>query len=231
MKKTSNFLLSIFFLGIIGCSTYGAFHSSHDRSVDFNQYKTFAWLPDSGMIARTDSFRNTAYDNDVIRNNAKNYIANELSIRGLLVDVDSPDVLMQLVLLNEKRERYVTDYYYSPPYYPYYYYNPYYHPYYYPYYDHYTYYGWGCYDFYCGYAPVYKETFVRGTITINMFDRKQKKMVWTGSAEGNIYDPFYIEQDIHPAIKKVMKNFPIKPVDKEKRKEKKKDKENAISKR
>lgn len=215
MKKTfTNFFLWIFFTGIAGCTAYTSFYSSYDHSVDFKKYKTFAWLPDSGMVARKDSFRNSAYDNDVIRNNVKNYIAHDLSGRGLRIEVDTPDVLMQLVLLNEKREHYVTDYY--PPYRaPYYYYNPYYHPYYYPYYDFYTYYGWGCYDYYCDYTPaVYKEIYVKGTITINMFDRKQKKLVWTGSAEGNIYDPTYLEQDIHPAVKKIMEKFPLKSIEK-----------------
>lgn len=230
MKKEINYFLLLLLFGIIACSTYTSFHSSYDHSIDFSKYKTFAWLPDSGMVARKDSFRNTAYDNDVIRNNVKNYISHDLSKRALRMEVDSPDVLMQLVLLNEKRERYVADYYpyYRSPYYPYYFYNPFYHPFYYPYYDHYTYYGWGCYDFYCDYTPsVYKETFVRGTVTVNMFDRKQKKLVWTASAEGNIYDPTYIEQDIHPAIQKIMKRFPIKEVEKEKGNER----PNAISKR
>jgi hypothetical protein len=223
MKKTLHALFFILFLGITGCTTYTNFRSSYDHNVDFNNYKTFAWLPDSGMTARTDSFRYTAYDNDIIRNNVKNYIALELSQRGLRVEVDSPDVLVQLVLLNEKRERYVTDYYpyYRPPYYPYYFYNPFYHRYYYPYYDHYTFYGWGCSGYYCGYNPstTYKETYVRGTISVNMFDRKLKKLVWTGSAEGNIYDPAYIEEDIHPAVQKIMKSLPIKPSVKEKHKQ------------
>lgn len=224
MKK-SLLYLSVFLFAIAGCSTYNSFYSNYDRSTDFKKYRTFAWLPDSGMVARTDSFRNSAYDNDIIRNNVKNYVAHDLSQRGLRVNVDNPDALIQLVLLNEKRERYVADY----PFYPSYYYrNPFYHPYYYPYYDYYTYYGWGCSDFYCGYSPsYYKETFVRGTITINMFDREQQKLVWTGSAEGNIYDPSFIEQDIHPAIKRIMKSFPIKTVENGRPN----DRQNAISRR
>ncbi len=45
-----------------------------------------------------------------------------------------------------------------------------------------------------------------------MYDRKLKKLVWTGSAEGDIYDPRYIQFDVHPAIDRIMKKFPVKSV-------------------
>lgn len=49
-----------------------------------------------------------------------------------------------------------------------------------------------------------------------MYDRKLKKLVWTGSAEGNIYDPRYIQYDVHPAIDRIMRTFPLKARRKEK---------------
>lgn len=197
-----------------GCSVYTNVYSDYDRSVNFNTYKTFAWLPDSGVVMKKDTFNNTPYDNDIIRNNAKNYINHCFGERGYIIQTDTPDVLVQLVLLNEKKERIVAypAYYYSP----YYYHNHYYYPYYYPYYDHYTYYGWGWNNYYYGYTPTYKESYVKGTIIINMFDRKLKRLVWTGSAEGDIYDPSYIQYNVHPAIHNIMKSFPIKPLDKKK---------------
>ncbi len=186
LKKDLYILLFILLiLCMIKCSVYNEIYSEYDHSADFTKYKTFAWLPDSGITARKDSFRNTAYDNDVIRNNAKNYINHQLAERGLKIHVDEPDALFQLVLLNEKKQRIVA---YDPPYYPFpYYYGAYrhypyyfngrtYYPYYYPYYDYYTYYGWGCGNYYCGYPYAYKQTYVKGTITIHMFDRKQKKL-------------------------------------------------------
>lgn len=212
-----SFISLCIILCLFKCSVYNDIYSEYDHSTDFTKYKTFAWLPDSGVTARKDSFRNTAYDNDVIRNNAKNYITHQLADRGLTIHVDSPDALFQLILLNEKQHRIIT---FSPAYYPMpYYYGAYhfpyyldgrtYYPYYYPYYDYYTYYGWGCADFYCSNYN-YKQTYVKGTIIINMYDRKQKKMIWTASAEGNIYDPNTIKEEVNPAIKKMMKEFPIK---------------------
>jgi hypothetical protein len=219
LKKGLSIVLVFFCIFLLTeCDVYEDIYSDYDHTVDFTKYKTFAWVPDSGMTARTDSFRNTAYDNDVIRNNAKNFISAQLMDRGLRVHTNEPDALFQLVLLNEKKERIVTEnppyypqlyYYGSARHYPYYYDGRMYYPYYYPYYDNYTYYGWGCTNSYC--APeTYKQTYVKGTITINMFDRKQKKLIWTASAEGNIYGPSSLKEDVDPAIRKMMKVFPIK---------------------
>ncbi len=195
---------------MMGCSSYSNIYSNYDKSIDFTSYHTFAWAPDSG-IAKAKEFDNTAYDNDIVRNNAKNYITHSFSHRGYLVDTDSPDVVLQLVLLNEKKERVVS--YHSYPYSGYYYHNPYYFPYYYPYYRYYTWPGWNYSPFWDDHVTTYTKTYVKGTITINMYDRKLKKLVWTGSAEGDIYDPRYIQFDVHPAIDRIMKKFPVKSVE------------------
>ena len=213
--KNSNIILLIFlFAAITGCSTYNNIYSDYDRSVDFTQYKTFAWLPDTAAQApQKDALDDPRYDNDIIRNNTKNYVNHCLSNRKYFVSPDSPDVVLQLVLLNEKKERVVTyPGYNSNQYYNsnYYYNNSYYYPYYYPYYDNYTYYNRYDYSSY-NYSPseTYKETYVQGTIIINMYDRKQKKIVWSGVAEGDIYDPEYLQYDIHPAVHDIMETFPI----------------------
>ena len=70
MKNNAASFLVLFLIGIFGCNVYTVTSSYYDRSIDFTKYSTFAWLPDSGITARQDSFRNTAYDNDIIRNNA-----------------------------------------------------------------------------------------------------------------------------------------------------------------
>lgn len=201
-------IIQLIFVGIlllvIRCGTYTNVYSNYDKSIDFSQYKTFAWAPDSGVVVPKDF---EAYDNDIVRNNAKNYITHSLSHRGFLVNTDSPDLVLNLVLLNEKRERIVT--YHTYPYSGYYFYNPYYFPYYYPRYRYYTWFGWGP-PYFEDQRTTVTKTYVKGTITINMYDRKLKKLIWTGSAEGDIYDPKYIQYDVHPAIDRIMKKFPIK---------------------
>jgi hypothetical protein len=193
---------------ITSCSPYRHIYTNYDKSTDFSSYHTFAWTPDSTTSTVKVPPDLAAYDNDIVRNNAKNYISYTLTKRGLLVNTDSPDVVLELVLLNEKKEKVMS--YEASPYAGYYYYNPYYFPYYYPYYRYYTWYGWS-------YPPywertVYTRTYVKGTITINVYERASRKLVWTGSAEGDIYDPAYIQFDVHPAIDRIMRQFPIKPV-------------------
>lgn len=212
MNKLSIIFISVAALGLTGCNPYHHIYSNYDQSIDFDQYATFAWGPDSASLPARDSFRNTAYDNDIVRNNAKNYITYEMGKRGLLVNVDSPDVILQLVLVNEKKEK-IETYATSPyPYARYYYYNRFYFPYYYPYYRYYTWFGWSYppYSPYWDQVTTYTKTYVRGTITINMFDRKLGKLVWSGSAEGDIYDPSFLKYDVHPAIDRILKKFPIR---------------------
>jgi hypothetical protein len=189
------------------CTIYTTVYTNRDQSVDFSKYKTIAWLPDSGGPAASDSLFNPLYDNDIIRNNAKNYINRCFIEKGYKVNIDTPDILLQLVLLNEKQERIIT--------YPEYTFVPaphivYYCPYYNPHCHHFTYYGWGYRVYYWDTYPVTRKiSYVKRTIIINVFDRVQKKLIWTASAEGDIYDPDYIKYDVHPAIYRMLQRFPI----------------------
>jgi len=177
--------------------------------VDFSVYGTFAWAPDSGKNEPTEVDA-SGFDNDIVRNNAQNYISHILIRRGYVLDVDSPDLVVRLVLLDEKQDRIIT--YYSHRYMWYYYYSPYYFPYYYPYPRFYTWYGWDVPAVRDFEVTRYTKTYSKGTITINIYDRKLKRLIWTGCAEGDIYDPSYIHFDVHPAIDLIIREFPARKV-------------------
>ncbi|MEX1241096.1 MAG: DUF4136 domain-containing protein [Cyclobacteriaceae bacterium] len=211
-----NLIITGILITMISCNPFRNIYTNYDKSMDFSQYQTFAWAPDSGKT-ETKETNETAFDNDIVRNNAKNYITHSLTQRGYMVDVDSPDLLIQLVLLDEKKERIIT--YYTHRYMGYYYYSPFYFPYYYPYPRFYTWYGWSHQPFWDYETTTYAKTYTKGTITVNMYDRRLKKLVWTGSAEGDIYDASYIHFDVHPAIDRIIKEFPVKSIMKEKRDE------------
>ena len=214
MKKAVRFLFFLLIGCVSSCTIYKNVHTDYDRSINFKAYKTFAWLPDSGAAAKDVSFKNTEYDNDIIRNNAKNYINHGLTDRGYRVNTDTPDVVLQLILLNEKKQQIVKAF--GNPYPAYYYYNRYYYPFYYPHYNYFTFYGWGFGPvFYFGNYTTYNQLYVKGIITINMYDRKKKNLIWTGSAEGDIYNPDYIRFSVHPAVKNILKKFPVKSLPKE----------------
>lgn len=204
MKKNIWITIIVAALVIAGCSTYSKIYSDFDRSADFTKYKTFAWLPD-----KTDT-TNSPYNNEIIRNNLRNYFGQCMSDRGYSFDFENPDVLMQLVITNSKKEKilpsYSSIYYYRPYYYGSYYYQPYAFGYYYRYYPSYSY------STFIGYPTTYRIEYVNGAITLNFIDRKTNKMVWTGTAEGDIYDPAMISHDLHPAIHNILAQYPVKPI-------------------
>lgn len=195
-----------------GCSggIYQNISSDYDRSVNFNTYKTYAWLNDHQPHVATP------YDNEIIENNIKNYVDDELDSRNYTPSEDAPDLLFELVLSNQPKVSTTTTPVYSTPTittYPpssYRYYDP-------------NNFRWNS----RGYRnntyirPSYQigtrvenTTFTQSTITINVFDRASNRLVWTGSAQGDIYDNQYIQNDIHPAVTNILKKYPVKPVKK-----------------
>ncbi len=213
-KATIPIILFIGIITIMGCKTYNHFYSDFDKNIDFTKYKTFAW------INSKKPHEPSPYDNDVIENNAKSYIDHEFTDRGYTSDTIAPDILLELVLKNEKKKEVIQNNqpvynpynynnytYYNYPYNRRYNDNPYYGN---PYYNNYPYFN-GPYSYYQGYNNTTVE-YMKGTITINIIDRKASKLVWTGLGEGDIYDPKHLKDAIHPAIIKILKQYPIKPI-------------------
>ena len=195
-------LLTLIILAFIRCEIYTEISSSADVNTDFSKYKTFAWLPD-----KTDS-TNQPYNNEVIRNNIRNYFGQCFAERGYTVDLEKPDLLLRVIIANTKKEKeYVlSPYPWSNYYCNYYYGSIYYFPYDFNYY--YRYPSAYCYpndDF------TQKYEYIEGSITLNVIDRNQNKMVWSGTARGDIYDPSYFDENIHPAVEAIMKKYPVKP--------------------
>ncbi|NHE58846.1 DUF4136 domain-containing protein [Cyclobacterium plantarum] len=213
MKSPEKFQLApLIILLAFACSPFGKVDYNYDRTIDFTLYKTFAWVPDSTMLGE-EEIGEQGYDKNIVLNNSKNYINHNLSQRGLLVNIDSPDVVLQLIILNEELERVVSNPY--PPYTGYYFYNPYYFPYYYPRYRFYTWYSWPNPPFWNYDDTERTVTYIKGNITLNLFDTRLKKLVWTASSEGNIYDPEYFHYPVHPALGKILDKFPVKPIHKQ----------------
>jgi len=200
---------------LAGCGgIYQLINSDYDRSVNFSSYKTYAWLNNHIPHAPTP------YDNEIIENNIKNYVDHELSDRNYSANTTAPDLLFELVLNNQKKKRTTTTPVYSTPQvYPAYPPNSY-------RYNNPNNYRWNPY----GYnnnnyvRPSYQISnrvttteFNESTITINVFDRVSNKMIWTGSAKGDVYDNQYIQSSIHPAVDAILKQYPVRPAKKTKK--------------
>jgi hypothetical protein len=208
--KNKYFILLLVAAIASSCSTgYILSNTDYDQTVDFNKYKTFSWIP------HTDN-DNTPYHNQIIFNNTINYFSHELVARGMTLDNDNPDVLLELKVSESKKTRTesvrstVPTYNYNPyqyraisPYNRYYNVNP--RAYYYnrPFnynYNSYTY----------GYTTRTVE-YTRGAITLNVIDRKQNKFIYTATAEADLYDPSTLQRELHPAVHTLLENYPVKP--------------------
>ena len=204
MKRVINIQIIIIILFLLsGCGVYMNIYTDYDHSVDFTKYKSFAWL-----AARDTT--NNAYNNQIMRNNTRNYFSYAFAERGYNINVDSPDVFLDLIVTNVLTRELLDVPAYNPlpnwyicnPYYqacpPFYYYQ-------YPYY----------YNYSTTYAPRYME-YMDGSITLNVIDRKENKLVWTGTANGDLYDPEYMEDNLHPAVYLILNKYPVKPTKKAK---------------
>ena len=70
--------LSILLVLMVGCNAYTDIYSTTSPDAKFNQYKTFAWLSDKADTT------NSPYNNEIIRNNIRNYFSKALSDRGFV---------------------------------------------------------------------------------------------------------------------------------------------------
>lgn len=213
MKNKIIISLMLLLFTAAGCSTaYNLTYADYDKSIDFTGYKTFSWIPHQDND-------NTPYHNQIIFNNAINYFSHELAARGMTVDNDNPDVLLELKVTESKKSRtesvrstvpaynYNTSFQYRAisPHNPYYNVNPrsYYYnrPLNYNYnYNNYTY----------SYTTKTVE-YTRGGIILNVIDRKKNKFIYTSSVEADLYDPSTLQRDLHPAIHTLLENYPVKP--------------------
>ena len=207
MKTTKNFKFIFLpcILFIIQCKVYNKVSYNYDKSIDFTKYKTFAWLPD------TDTSKSD-YDNAIIRNNTRNYFSHSMADRGYKADTKNPDVLLELIITEKKKEEIVSNSN-NTQMYPNYYPNN--NPYYYPYPNNYYY--QTPYNNNYSNTVTQEQEYTEGGITLNVIDRKLNKLVWRGTASGDLYDPATIEENLSPAVYDILKKYPIPPLKKQKK--------------
>ena len=199
------FAAGVFIVILNSCSqkVYKDIQSSYDKSVDFKRYKTFAWLPDKDSADAKTVF-------GIMRNSTVNYFTHCMGERGYKANIDSPDVLLELIIKSETKEKedptlpkpYSTTTVTTHA-------NPYLHPLSNPfkYNKPFTY-------KYFNYPPEKqqpKETYLKNSITLNVIDREQQKIVWSGSANADLSDTTYLQMNLHPAVYDILEQYPVKP--------------------
>lgn len=172
-------------------------YSDYVEGIDFNQFKTFAWLPSTEGDSSED-----LYNNEIVISNIQKQVNDEMKARGLEVNTENPDLLILLHLNFQQREELVRTPIYSSYnyYYPGFYAGPGY-PYYYYYYN--TVPSISGYDI----RPV---EFTQGTIVVDVVRAETKELIWRGWSETRIDDPEKFKKQIQKTVQGIYKEYPVR---------------------
>jgi len=191
-------IVFVWMLGIMGGCTSTRTYSDKAQGVDYNTYKTYAWLkPHPG-----DTTGNKLVNNDITYGNLRAAVDKEMRRRGFTIDTENPDVLLKIrtefhnrvdVARNPLYSSY--NYYWYPaspstlwdPYYYQGYYNP-------PYIS--------AYD-------LRPELYSTGTVAIDMIDRNQRRVVWRGWTNEEVMTQADTKR-MYKDISKIFYKFPVK---------------------
>lgn len=194
MKKQILILCGLLMMVISSCSNYNYYAVSNKK---LTEYRTYAWLPENKSKA------SNIYDNDVAADKIVESASMELDKRGFKLNNRRPDVLIRYTaVVNKETKSYNEPVYYDAPgrYVP----RVGLHPgrafYYYAYRDPF---------------PVYVGSEQRtvnvkqGSIMIDLIDRKTKKVVWRGWAEGELNNPEKAIAELPKVIENIFKKLPV----------------------
>lgn len=165
-----------------------------DPNVDLNNYKTYAWLNDKGTKQK---------DGKAYKNFQESYlmdrVSQELEKSGWQKarSGSSADVLIDYDIMVENETREQSQSVYSRPQVRYFY-NPYtrrinsvYYP-----------------SQYLG-EDFYTVPYKSGTITINIVDNKDNKLIWQGWAETDVTNKRIAQDDMNRIVKSIFKKFDV----------------------
>ena len=168
-------------LFLAACATTPDTYSSAAPGKDFMTIKTYAFL------SQTSTDR-PGYES-LETNFLKVAVAQEMDLRGLRYDPLNPDVLMNFYIRTEQKIKSRKVPTASGGYYGY---------------------RSGFYDGYAGYET-HIEQYTVGTLTIDMIDPKERKLLWEGTVTGRLTkkDVRNLEATMDQAVKDIFERFPI----------------------
>lgn len=188
MNKIVIFLTAFVLLALASCSSH-KYHTTRVQNLDFNQFKTYGWLPP------VDSLSKDYYNNDIAKGNIMTTANKEIEARGLTYSKENPDILFRYVAIVNNKSRMV----YSSPYYggwgwggPWGWYRP-----------------WGFYGYYGGSYPVAKEKVRYGHLILEAIDRRTNAVIWQARGTSEVNEPERAINDLPKVITGIMKEYPL----------------------
>jgi len=170
-----------------GCASTA--HIEKDESVNFGNYKTFAWIDDSN-----DS---NAKTNELQKANLQKAVSDQLAKAGWREDKKRPDVILKHDILVEKTIKESSNPVYSRGFTRRYY-NPYTRRFNYIYYP----------SQFMGYDNDQYET-REGTLTITMIDAKTDKVIWQGWTTDEVDSKNLTSKEIQNSVKNIFRKFDV----------------------
>lgn len=188
-KKLSRLaLFSVASLLIAGCASKPTIETDYDYTVDFSQYKTYAFFNPMGIENPNYSSIYGAIFRDAI--------SREMESRGYRQS-DNPDLLINVSgrLQDKTKVTTTSDPYMAGGYYGY---------------RRGAYGAWGGY----GYGTTtHVSNYTEGTVNVDIVDRAQKRMVWEGVAVGRVNEKRTSDEtraNIYAGIKEMFAGYPFR---------------------
>ena len=155
-----------------------------DPSTNFQSYRTFAWMADSG------GGDDPRVSGDLMDQRFRRAIESELVAKGMQKATSGqPDVFVGYQIALDDRIDYETINTYWGS-------------------------GWGYRGVYSGVGTsrTSAREYTLGTLVIDMFDAARRELVWRGAGEGRVnaaQDPQERQERINEAVTKIMEDFPV----------------------
>ena len=188
VKSARNVMFAVAAITLAACSSGPTIESDYDRTVDFSNFKTYAFFNPMGI-------ENPNYSS-IYGSIFRSAISREMESRGYVVS-DNPDLMINVSgrLQDKTKVTTTSDPYMGGGYYGY---------------RRGAYGTWGGY----GYGTqTHVSNYTEGTINVDMVDRTEKRMVWEGVAVGRVNDkntPDETRANIHAGIKEMFANYPFR---------------------
>jgi hypothetical protein len=168
-----------------GCNVTS--HTEKAQGVDFSGYKTFSWA------AVPNQKKSDRSDNDIIDNNIKNSVSQELIKKGWTETENNPAVLLDYTIAVQRGVKRESDPVYSYPY------------------TQYLYRGRRVYSIWYPSTLLGVRSqnvpFREGELTVNMIDSKTNKLIWQGWAKGEINSKNVTTKEVNQRVKSIFKKF------------------------
>jgi len=187
--KNLGILFSAVVLMVIASCSSNRYHTTRVQNLDFEQYKTYGWLPP------VDSLSKDYFNNDIAKHNIMTTANQEIEQRGLSYTKENPDVLFRYVAIVNNKSRMVYSSYHNGYGWggPWGWYRP-----------------WGYYGFYSPSYPVGKERIRYGHLILEAVDRSKKTVIWQARGTTEVDNPEKAINGLPKLVQGIMNQYPLK---------------------